>query len=262
MWEVEDILLLQSINKNEIQNCYNFAEVAWKNRSQSVQQFGTDEPRTREAFLADQISGKLAELIFKKEIEQRYPGVKVYLDFNHYLDPLHTDNGDVTIVNNGLTVPYQVDVKGSSKVAQWLLVERHKFFDFQTQKPMADRYVMVKFSNGMPTSSELRANPERILTLDHVRGEIVGCANHAEFISSKDNEPWFSFLKGERLIGPKFLPHKASYLNDIRHLKNYINKMQQIKQAKGIHIGPKLDATMNYGLPIKWLNKNFDILLK
>ncbi|QCR33570.1 hypothetical protein [Lysinibacillus sp. SGAir0095] len=250
-----------TITKKEIQKCYHFAVTAWEKRSQSVQQFGTDEPRTREAFLADQISGKLAELIFKKEIEQKYPGVEVQLDFEHYLNPLQTDNGDVTILDNGLVVPYKIDVKGSSHVAQWLLVERHKFWDLQTEVPMADRYVMVKFSNEMPTSPELRTNPESILNLEQVSGEVVGWANHEDFISSTDNTPWFSFEKGEQLISSQFLPKTASYPNDIRHLTNYIKKVQQSKSATSIHIGPPLDATLNVGLPIRWLNKELGALL-
>lgn len=250
-----------TVTSEEIKQCYHFAVTAWRNRSQSVQQFGTDHPRMKEAFLADQISGKLAELIFKKEIEQRHPRVEVQLDFEHYLNPLHTDNGDVSIVDNGLVVPYRIDVKGSSYVAQWLLVERHKFWDLKTKAPMADRYVMIKFSNEMPTSSELRANPDRILSLEQVSGEIIGWANHTDFISSTDNAPWFSYEKGERLISPQFLPKTASYPNDIRHLTNYINKVQQSKQATSIHIGPPLDATLNFGLPIKWLNKDLGALL-
>jgi len=249
------------INQNEIQDCYNFAEKAWQNRSQSVQQFGTSESRTRESFLADQISGKLAEIIFKKEIEKKYDSVKVHLDFNHYLDPLHTDNGDVTIEDNGLTVPFRLDVKGSSHAAQWLLVEQHKFWDLETKKPMSDRYVMVKFSDEMPTSPELRADPESILTLEQISGKIVGWANHEDFISSEDNEPWFIFKKGDRLISFQFLPKTADYPKDIRHLRNYINKVRQSKQVENIYIGPKLDAELNIGMPIKWLNKDLNELL-
>ncbi|WP_210469060.1 hypothetical protein [Sporosarcina sp. 6E9] len=249
------------ISKNEIRTCYSFAEKAWENRSQSLQQFGTDEARTREAFLADQISGKLAELLFKKEIEQKYTGIAVHLDFQHYLDPLHTDNGDVTIIENGLPSPLRLDIKGSSNLAQWLLVERHKFWDLQSGKPMADQYVMVKFSNEMPSNPMLRKNPEHILTLEQVSGEIVGWAKHTDFISNKDNAPWFSFKRGERLIHSQFLPRTLSYPDDIKHLNNYINKLKDSKQATCIYIGPKLDAILNLGMPIKWLSKDFDALL-
>ncbi|MEB7454371.1 MULTISPECIES: hypothetical protein [Lysinibacillus] len=98
----------------------------------------------------------------------------MHLDFDHYLNPLHTDDSDVTIIQNGLTLPYRLDIKGSSSVAQWLLIERHKFCDLNTGVLMADRYVMVKFSEEMPTNPELRKNPEIILNIKQISGEMVG----------------------------------------------------------------------------------------
>lgn len=252
---------MQMLNNIEIRRCYEFANEAWNNRSQSVQQFGTTEQRNRESFIADQVSGKLAELIFKKEIENKFESVKVHVDFKHYLDPLHTDNGDVSIENNGKNQSVRIDIKGSSYAAKWLLVEKHKYWELKTNKPMADRYVMVKFSNDMPTSKELRENPESILKLDKVSGQIVGWANHSDFISRKDNAPWFTFNRGERLISGKVLPKTAEKVNDMKHLNNYIKKVQESNAIENIHIGPPLDATLNVGLPIDWLNKDLNILL-
>ncbi|GIN98112.1 hypothetical protein J6TS1_39820 [Siminovitchia terrae] len=45
--------------------------------------------------------GKLAECLFKATNEDWYPNVKVHLDFEHYLAPLHTDNGDAKIYVDG-----------------------------------------------------------------------------------------------------------------------------------------------------------------
>lgn len=245
----------------EIRQCYDFANTAWNNRSQSVQQFGTAEERRRESFLADQIAGKLAEVVFKKEIEQNYAGVEVQLNFEHYLDRLHTDDGDVTILVNGEQLDERIDVKGSSHMAQWLLVEEHKYVDLQTREKMADRYVMVRFSSTMPTSQELRNNPEQILNLNSIEGEIVGWVNHEDFICPKDNATWFTFNRGDRLISAQVLPKSSSQISDLRHLGNYMNKVKQSKELADIHIGPRLDATLNVGMPIKWLNKDLTSLL-
>lgn len=60
----------------------------------------------------------------------------------------------------------------------------------------------------MPTSEELRNDPTEILNLQCISGEIVGWANHGDFISQKDNAPWFTFNRGNRLISGKVLPKK------------------------------------------------------
>lgn len=252
---------MQILNNMEIKSCYKFADEAWNKRSQSIRQFGTKEERTRESFIADQISGKLAEVIFKKQVESKFKKVSVQLDFRHYLDTLQTDEGDVTITIDNDPYPLRLDIKGSSNLAQWLLIEEHKFKDLQTDTPMSDRYVMVKFSSNMPTSKELRNDPTKILNLQCISGEIIGWANHSDFISKEDNAPWFMFKKGSRLISSKVLPGTANNLNDLRHLNNYIKKVQVSKGLKDIHIGPRLDAKINVGLPVNWLNKELEMLL-
>lgn len=37
---------------------------------------------------------------------------------------------------------------------------------------------MVKFSDEMPTNPELRKNPESILNIKQISGEVVGWLNH------------------------------------------------------------------------------------
>lgn len=98
------------VNIEQIRECYNFAVGAWNNRSQSQKQFGTKEARDRNSFVADQISGKLAEYIFKHTIEEMNDEVRVELNFDHYLDPLHTDLGDVEIYIENKLLPIRIDV--------------------------------------------------------------------------------------------------------------------------------------------------------
>jgi len=243
------------IKHEEIQLCYDFANYAWENSSQSVRHFG-GQPRTREAFLADQITGKIVELIFKKEVESKISNIRIELDFMHYMDPYHTDNGDVRVVRDNHPLDLKLDIKGSSYKAQWLLVEDYKFWIPNTSQPAADKYVMIKFDENMPTNPELREDPEQILRLGGIKGEIKGWELHSFFISPGDNETWFIYEKGERLLNPRLLPANSLRVNDKSHLRNYINKVEKSDVNIVKHIGPTLDANLNYGLPIKWLKSD------
>ncbi len=187
----------------------------------------------------------------------------VQLNFDHYLDPLHIDNGDVTIHQNGQTLPYRLDIKGSSFFAQWLLVERHKFYDLQTRQPMSDRYVMVKFSEDMLSNPQLRINPESILERDSVNGRIIGWANHNDFISPRDVEPWFTFHRGDRPWKTRVLPPSNTLINNLQHLRNSINfriRRYNLNEDE-IYLRTPLDAEINYGLPLHWLNSDINQLL-
>jgi len=253
-----------TVNANQIRECYDFAVTAWNKRSQSQRQFGTQEARDRNSFVADQISGKLAEYVFKHTIEATFNDVRVELNFNHYLDPLHTDDGDVEIYINQERIPVRIDVKGSSYMAQWLLVEKHKFRDLQSGNPLSDRYVMVKFSQDVPDSQSLRNNPEQILELEEIHSEVKGWANHSDFISQADNEEWFIYHRGDRPFKVSVLPISSQRVNNITHLRNYINK---VKKNNGITddeacLNVTLDAETNIGLPIRWLHTNLDGVLE
>jgi len=255
---VEKILAI--VNIEQIRECYNFAVVAWNNRSQSQKQFGTREARDRNSFIADQISGKLAEYIFKHTIEELYDEVRVELNFDHYLDPLHTDLGDVEIYLENILFPIRIDVKGSSYRAQWLLVENHKFWDLKSSEPMSDKFVMVKFSETVPDSRTLRSNPEVILELIEIEGTVIGWANHSDFISETDNEEWFIYLKGENPLKTKVLPGSLQRINNIKHLRNYINKVKRDSNLSDDEacLNMQLDAEKNIGLPIHWLQRNLE----
>ncbi|MGE8206027.1 hypothetical protein ACQKP0_15900 [Heyndrickxia sp. NPDC080065] len=245
------------VNQTEIRLCYDFANYAWENKSQSDKHFG-GQPRTKEEFLADQITGKIAELIFKKEVESKLPNIHIELDFMHYLDPLHTDNGDVQVFENDQLLDLKLDIKGSSHKAQWLLVEDYKFWIPNTRQSAAEKYVMIKFDENMPTNPQLRENPEKILGLDEVAGEIKGWELHSSFISPSNNEPWFIYNREERLLNPKLLPANATHINDKTHLGNYVKKVARSNEGITNYIGPRLDANLNYGLPIKWLQSNLN----
>lgn len=117
------------INKEEVRNCFEFAEKAWEFKSQSQKHFGGGK-RTKEEFLADQTEGKMAELILMKFLKNM--GINVELDFDHYLGEQNTDNGDFKIPFHDKLIEAKVDVKGSSQYAQWLLVEDYMLIDPST----------------------------------------------------------------------------------------------------------------------------------
>ncbi len=252
------------ITNEAIKKCYDFAVHAWNNSSQSQRQFGTEEPRQRNSFIADQLSGKLAECLYRAIIEDRYPNVKVHLDFEHYLDPLHTDNGDVKIYVDGNLVPYRIDIKGSSHRAQWLLVEGHKFRDLNTGSPLADCYIMIRFSESMPTSRDLRNNPEQILEIQEISGEITGWAYYNDFFSQADNREWFIFKRGDYPWKRRVLPHSSDSINDLNHLQNYIRYRIRTRRLTNtdIYLSVPLDARINTGLPIHWLRTDINELLQ
>ncbi|OES43344.1 hypothetical protein [Domibacillus iocasae] len=250
------------ITNETIRYCYDFAVYAWENSSQSKKQYGTEEIRARNEFVADQLTDKLAECLFKAIIEEHYSNIQVQLDFSHYTDPLHTDNGDVNMYIDRNLLPVRIDIKGSSHRAQWLLVEEHKFKDLKTGAPMADCYIMVRFSENMPVSRILRNNPERILSIPAISGEITGWAYHHDFFSSKDNQEWFVYNKGDRPLKRKVLPYASNRVNDLNHLHNYINKRirtQGFTEAD-IYLSVPLDAKKNMGLPINWLKTDLNVL--
>lgn len=256
------------VNKEQIQQCYDFAVNAWKYHSQSQRQFGTQGTRKREEFIADQTLGKLAEYVFKNEIEEKsFNSVKVKLNFNHYLNPLHTDDGDVEIykkdIFNDILFPFRIDIKGSSYKSQWLLVEEHKFIDLQTKKPMSDYYVKVKFDDRVPDNPTLRKNPEQILELEAVNGYVEGWARWSDFISQTDNEPWFIFKRGDRPWRRRVLPN-LNKINNLKHLNNSINYRMRNNDIsyENATLDIKLDAEKNIGLPIKELRADISELLE
>src|SRR4051812_38009132 len=69
------------LKREEVKECYDFAEEAWGRQSQSKKHFGLGE-RTKEEFVTDQTEGKMAELVLMKFLKQM--GLTVNLDFEHY----------------------------------------------------------------------------------------------------------------------------------------------------------------------------------
>lgn len=242
------------VNAEEIRACYDFACFAWEKESQSPKDFG-GYIRDEKEFIADQTVGKIAEIIFKKHIESLLPNYKVHLNFEHYLDKNHLDNGDVILLNDEIQIPIRIDVKGSSSKAKWLVVEDYKYRNRNTNERISDCFVMVTFNDDLPSNDNLRANPKRLLDFDEIGGSIEGWAMYEDFNCSADGMPWFEFEKGHRLYNVNLLPKSPGYLNDRMHLQNYMNKAFSSHENNYYHIGPNLRAKKNFGIPLKWLRE-------
>lgn len=250
---------MEKVYANEIRQCYEFACYAWENQSQSKKDFG-NESRNRNDFIADQMSGKIAEIIFHKQVERMFPWIKVYLNFTHYLNPLQTDDGDVTICINNIQMPLKIDVKSSSNRAYWLPIEDYKYHNRETGEKVSDCYVMVKFDRFMPDSRNLRTNPEQLLNFNEVGGEICGWVAHEDLACPYDGTPWFYFNRGDRFVNTRLLPDSPQQLLDREHLITYVNQEMARIGIIDPYIGPTLKAQLNIGYPIKWLNPNIGAL--
>lgn len=241
------------ICRKEIKDCYDFAFKAWEQKSQSDRNFGTD-PRNQAQFIADQVTGKISELVFKKHMEELCDDIVIEVNFEHYLDPLTTDNGDVRIFKDDTEIQLRIDVKGSSNRAQWMVIEQYKYRHLQTGEKVSDKYVMVRLGEDMPTNPELRENPKQILDKESVSGEVVGWIRHEDLDCPNDGQPWFVYTRGDRLLNTWLLPREQQKIQDRQHLTNYINKVERDNPDYYRYIGPELQAQVNIGFPIKWMS--------
>lgn len=246
------------LNEQEILKCYEFGLQAWNNKSQSLKSHGEEE-RTREQFIANQLTGKLSEIIFKKQIESEFPEYKVILDFEHYQNKHHIDNGDVKILRTSskYEIPIKLDIKGSSSKAKWLLVEDFKYDDTINTEMKSEKYIMVEFKEEELMANKLTKDLEKVLTLKEVTGEIKGWAWHKDFMSSTDNEPWFIYKRGDRLKDPFHLPANFEDIKNKIELHEswidiYNRNLKKYSFSKKF-LNIELKANVNYGLPIKWL---------
>lgn len=239
------------LNREEIRECYDFAVQAVAGDYQQGNHFGQgNDKRTPEESIADKIIGKMGEYIFKKTLEGMFNNVRVGLNFNHIEGHNNLDNGDADIYVDGIlqTSPYDLDVKTSSFKAQWLLIEETKF-------DVNGIYPFVKFAESVPSDSKLRENPHSILEFDTINGDFVGWATGTDFYSLVDNESiCFRFNKDEKLYRPRYIPNDfRNYgVEDLRNQVQFIFNNEG-ERALSLRIGPRLDAMVNFGFPVKFL---------
>lgn len=231
------------LTRLEVDKCWKFAETAWEAESQSQRQFGRTVKRTREEFLADQVEGKLAEIAMQKLLAQL--GLKIGLDFTHYLSPGDIDDGDIAWIEvdgNRVKPTKRLDVKGTGASSKWLLVEEYKY--------ISDLYLLMKIVD-MPEKSVARANPE-CLRGRVFHAEPAGWAAKGDFLCPQSGRFWFLYQSGEKLINPDCLP-KAPPESKIA-LRRYLQTVEM--QTMNV----ELAAEINYGLPVSWLCRDWEKL--
>lgn len=246
-----------SVDIMDVAECLCFAEEAWNRRSQSVKNFGGIQ-RTKNQFIADQTEGKLSEILFMKFLKKK--GLSINLDFNHYQGEHNTDNGDFTVGSQSFKT--RVDIKGSSHIAQWLLVEDYKFFDFTYKGHKSDIFVMTCFKDGFPNNRVIREDPYSLLDSPEYEGEVRGWALAEDFYDS-DNNLWFEWKRNSSPWQSRVLPDNIPYGKNRKTLNNFLNRKINESENKGwrTNISIPLSADLNYGLPIKWLRTDWDSLI-
>lgn len=234
---------MTSVDIEDIIKCIDFAEQAWNKKSQSSRNFGGIE-RTINQFMADQIEGKLSEVLFRNFLKEK--GIDVTLDFEHYLDMMTTDDGDFNF--QGLTS--KVDIKGSSSRAQWLLVEDYKF--------NSDVFVMVCFNDRFPNNKQLRENPYILLNDFEYEGEVKGWAKQEDFFDS-EYSIWFEWKQNSSPWRTEIIPNRIPYSKNRKGLEKYIERNIEYasKEGRKTTISIPLNARLNYGIPIKWLRNDW-----
>lgn len=228
------------LNADDVAQCWTFAEQAWALSSQSQRQFGTYEMRTREQFIADQLEGKLAEVAMQKFLARL--GISVELNFTQYLDPTETDDGDIAWISVGgvqVKPRLRIDAKGTGHKAAWLLVEEHKF--------TADLYLLMKFID-LPEKEISRSDPT---SLQGRTFQVIpaGWALSDDFRCPETGYFWFVYRRGDSLYNPDCLPPDPP--------ESRAALREHIQRVGARFLKGTLDASINYGLPVAWLRKDW-----
>lgn len=240
-------VLMVYLNRDEIRVCYDFAVQAVNGDYQQGNNFGQGNAiRPSNHSIADKITGKMGEYLFKKTLESEYNNVSVELNFNHFEGHNNLDDGDADIYVDDIlqNSQYTLDVKTSSNRAKWLLIEESKF-------EINGVYPFIKLAENVPINSDLRRNPDGILDFETIEGTFVGWATGADFFSLVDNESiCFRFKRGESLYKPEYIPDDFREYG-VTELINQINLNGRIDapNALNIKMGPPLKAAVNFGFP-------------
>jgi hypothetical protein len=245
------------VDKFDIEKCYQFAKDLYHNDAASAKQFGTAEKRSENDFIADHVRGKAVEFGFRTFLERNF-GISFEVDCNVYHGHLNTDGGNdlgiVLIEGVRHSIPHKIDIKGVRTKAQWLLVEKHKFW--------AEIYVVGKLTS-IPDGEEFERNPERFLDQEWMV-TIQGYVQASEIVHPKDKLPWFAFQKGDRLYSSRVirkLRHEKQRLrpSQFRHrLTEVVRSIQANAPNTAVYIGDVLDCEYNYGYPLSWLRNTAD----
>ena len=209
--------------EDSIKKCVEFARLSVKRNAQNTQDFRSHLKRNETDLIADSAEGKLAELSFIEFALQR-AGIEFIPDFRVYDNQLVTDYGndfhELMLNEKMWPCPVKIDIKASRQYAQWLLIENPKF--------ISDIFIIVRVLIPEDAESNLDWTEKKSVTTI-----IDGFAHRTDFIDETSKEFKHQFKQGERLFDPR--PGKNNR-----------------------HIGPKLKAPLNFGLPIRSIRNSND----
>jgi hypothetical protein len=220
----------------------------------------TNSRRKNEDYIIDVVEGKLAEYVFN-EFSYWFYGLTFTIDNKIYNDTTWTDGGNDLLILRTANGTYlsnlKVDIKGTKKNSQWLLVEKKKAY--------ADVYILVRvdfenenFLDGLfINKTELdNDNYKRQLVEDilsrfnrEYKGYVVGYAYLSDIIDPETNKPWFMFKKDEKLITNEEVNNMVTRSPDIN--RSILDEYQDVFNGY-----VKLKAEVNYGLPAFILRKS------
>ena len=245
------------LNYSDVRKCCLFA-IDFHEARKSKYDFGNSKiTRCQMDCIADVFEGKVGELAFKKIMEQG--GVYVDIDFSINSGVCNTDNGQDFKLIQSREPKLKYDVKTIKPYSQWLLVEGHKL-DPEIIK--SDIYILI--------SAEIPSNLENDISeipVEDIFCKFRGFAFYQDFFDRND-KPYFSFNNHniKRLYSPKFLKKcfnqaRAKYgvINDRRQLYEFFNDVR-IEMNPFLNVG--LKAPANYGIPIMWIRKDINELIK
>lgn len=133
------------LSADELEQCIEFSKKSAPN--QQAIEFGQQSTTARSngEIARDNLIGKIAEVAFSKMLKENY-GLTVPLDFNYYPRG-QWDNQDAVI--NG----WRIDVKGTRKGGQWLLIEWNKLVFRQKDDNLSHLFVMFSVDWDRETDS-------------------------------------------------------------------------------------------------------------
>lgn len=234
------------LNKNYTDMVIEFAKKFW-GAGKSSRDFGSEDDRKSESDkLADTISGKLAEIAFSLFAKREF-SIDIELDFDITEGKLEIDNGQDIKLIDSKEPSCRADIKGSKKIARWLLVEQHKICDLIID---SDFYISVSLD--LPPDIEEDWN--KFMQMKAISARVDGYIKKRLFFD-KHSIPWFDYIRGSRLYSVSYVEYILNSMvrpflaND---LKNSL--LGKTKEFNGkIYMGGSLKATRNIGMPKQYL---------
>lgn len=239
------------LDKHHIDHAIEFAKKFW-DAGKSTKDFGSQDNRESESDkLADTISGKLAEIAFSIFAKREFI-IDITLDFTITDGKLEIDNGqDIRLINNQEPA-CRADIKGSKRIAKWLLIEQHKI-----DESIIDSDFYISVSLDIP--ADIEQDWSRFEKMPAIKAEIDGYIKKSLFFD-KHRIPWFDYPRGSKLYSIQYVDYVLNCLTKpytASDLKSVL--LGKTKEFNGkIHMGVPLKATKNIGFPKQYLKSTAD----